>query len=61
MTHRERLLSVARGEMVDTLPWIPRIDLWHNANVMAGTLPQRYRRRSPDPGEDTVNKIAGRV
>jgi len=43
MTHRERLLSVTRGEMVDTLPWIPRIDLWHNANVLAGTLPERYR------------------
>jgi len=43
MTHRERLLSVTRGEMVDTLPWIPRIDLWHNANVLAGTLSERYR------------------
>jgi len=43
MTHREKLLKVARGEMVDTLPWIPRIDLWHNANSLAGTLPQKYR------------------
>jgi len=43
MTHREKLLKVARGEMVDILPWIPRIDLWHNANSLAGTLPQKYR------------------
>jgi methanogenic corrinoid protein MtbC1 len=43
MTHRERLLKVARGEMVDAIPWIPRIDLWHNAHAMAGTLPDKYR------------------
>ena len=46
MTHRERLLKVARGEMVDTIPWIPRIDLWHNANQLAGTLPEKYRHYS---------------
>jgi methylmalonyl-CoA mutase cobalamin-binding domain/chain len=43
MTHREKLLKVARGEMVDTIPWIPRIDLWHNAKSLAGTLPEKYR------------------
>jgi uroporphyrinogen-III decarboxylase len=46
MTHRERLLKVARGEMVDTIPWIPRIDLWHNAHALAGTLPKKYRQYS---------------
>ncbi len=46
MTHRERLLKVARGEMVEVIPWIPRIDLWHNAHAMAGTLPDRYRNYS---------------
>lgn len=42
-THRERILRVARGEMVDRIPWVPRIDLWHNANELAGTLPEKYR------------------
>ena len=46
MTHRERLLRAARGEMVDTIPWVPRIDLWHNANAPAGTLPRRHKGRS---------------
>lgn len=46
MTHRERLLKVVRGEMVDTIPWIPRIDLWHNAKSLAGTLPKKYRQYS---------------
>jgi len=46
MTHRERLLKVARGEMVDTIPWIPRIDLWHNAASLAGNLPEKYRQYS---------------
>ena len=43
MTHRERLLRVARGELVDKIPWVPRIDLWHNAHELAGTLPEKYR------------------
>ena len=46
MTHRERLLKVARGEMVDSIPWIPRIDLWHNAKSLTGTLPPKYRQYS---------------
>ena len=32
-THRERILKVARGETVDKIPWVPRIDLWHNAKL----------------------------
>jgi corrinoid protein of di/trimethylamine methyltransferase len=43
LTHRERILKVARGEMVDRIPWVPRIDLWHNANALAGTLPEKYK------------------
>jgi corrinoid protein of di/trimethylamine methyltransferase len=43
MTHRERILRVARGEKVDKIPWVPRIDLWHNANELAGTLPKKYQ------------------
>lgn len=43
LTHRERILKVARGETVDTIPWVPRIDLWHNANELAGTLPEKYK------------------
>lgn len=39
MTHRERLLAACRGEPVDALPWAPRLELWHRANSLAGTLP----------------------
>ena len=42
MTHRENLLAVIRGEMVEQIPWVPRIDLWHNAQVMRGTLPKKF-------------------
>ncbi len=38
MTHRARLLKVASGEMVEVIPWIPRIDLWHNAHAVAQGL-----------------------
>lgn len=46
MTHRERLLRAAQGKMVDTIPWVPRIDLWHNANELANTLPEKHKGRS---------------
>ncbi len=48
MTHRERILKAARGEMVDHLPYLPRFDLWYNANSMAGTLPERHKGRQLD-------------
>ncbi|MCG6929378.1 MAG: corrinoid protein [Desulfofustis sp.] len=47
-THRERILDVIRGEMVDTIPYVPRIDLWYNANRRRGTLPENHRNRTAD-------------
>ncbi len=29
--------------MVDKIPFIPRIDLWHNAHELAGNLPEKYQ------------------
>jgi corrinoid protein of di/trimethylamine methyltransferase len=31
---------------VDRIPWVPRIDLWHNAHELAGTLPARFAGKS---------------
>ncbi|MDR1046008.1 MAG: corrinoid protein [Candidatus Adiutrix sp.] len=44
-TTQERILAAARGEMVDVWPYVPRIDLWYNANLRAGTLPPEHRDR----------------
>jgi hypothetical protein len=44
MTPKERMLRAARGGWADILPWVPRIDLWYNANSLQGTLPAKYRR-----------------
>lgn len=46
MNHRERLLRIAKGEMVDKIPFVPRIDLWHNAHELAGTLPEIHKGRT---------------
>ena len=43
--YRERILRAAKGEMVDVLPYVPRIDLWYNANKRAGTLPKEHTER----------------
>ena len=37
-----------RGEMPDVLPYVPRIDLWYNANSVAGTLPEKHKGRTQD-------------
>ena len=42
MTHRERMLAAFRGEPVDRAPWVPRLDLWHNAHAYRGTLPGEW-------------------
>ena len=36
-------LKALRAEPVDCLPWVPRLDLWYNANRQAGTLPANWR------------------
>jgi methylmalonyl-CoA mutase cobalamin-binding domain/chain len=36
------VLAALRGEMVDRLPYVPRLDLWYLANSTAGTLPKQY-------------------
>jgi len=48
MTHKARILAAARGEMADVLPYVPRIDLWYNANSYVGTLPKKHRGRTQD-------------
>lgn len=42
MTNRERILAALRGQPVDRLPWVPRLDLWYNANRYCGTLPEQW-------------------
>jgi hypothetical protein len=43
MTHKQRILAACRGGTPDRIPWVPRLDLWHNAHARAGTLPATYR------------------
>jgi uroporphyrinogen-III decarboxylase len=46
MTHRERILAALRGQPVDRLPWVPRLDLWYKANRYRGTLPAQWAEAS---------------
>ena len=48
MTHKERMLKAVRGEWADIIPFAPRLDLWHNANSIADTLPRKHRGRTKD-------------
>jgi hypothetical protein len=44
MTVKERILATLRGEPTDMLPFVPRLDIWYNANSRAGTLPAPYQK-----------------
>jgi hypothetical protein len=48
LTHKQRVLMAASGEMPDVLPYVPRFDLWYNANSWANTLPKEHQGRTPD-------------
>ena len=48
MTHKERMWKVLRGDMVDVIPFAPRIDLWYIANSFNGTLPDKHKGRTLD-------------
>lgn len=52
MTNKDRMLKAARGEWADRLPWVPRIDLWHNSNSMRGALPRPFKQ------EATLDEVA---
>ncbi len=43
MTNRERILAVLDGKAPDRIPWIPRLQIWYDANRRCGTLPEAYR------------------
>jgi hypothetical protein len=43
LTHKRRALAAMRGEPVDHVPFIARMELWYNYNRNAGTLPPRFR------------------
>jgi methylmalonyl-CoA mutase cobalamin-binding domain/chain len=45
-THRARIAAALRGESVDRLPYVPRLDLWYLANSTAGTLPRQHAGRA---------------
>src|ERR1039458_2942862 len=46
MTHKERMLAAFRGEEVDRLPFVPRLELWYLANSTSGTLPKQHAGRA---------------
>ena len=46
MTPKQRILATLRGEPTDILPFVPRLDIWYNANSQAGTLPDPYKKAS---------------
>ena len=45
-THKSRMLAAFRGEAIDRLPYVPRLDLWYLANSVSGTLPKQHAGRA---------------
>ena len=43
MEMKEMMIRALKGEAVPHLPFVPRMDIWYNANRFNGTLPERYQ------------------
>ncbi len=43
MTDRERILAAVRGDPVDRMPWVPRLEFWYRGRLRKGTLPENLR------------------
>ena len=43
MSPKDRIIAALRGEKTDCLPFIPRMDIWYNANKYNHTLPERFK------------------
>ncbi len=44
MNHRERALAAMRGQPVDHIPFIARMDLWYSFHKNQGSLPHPYEK-----------------
>jgi hypothetical protein len=43
MNERERILAAIRGEEIDRIPWVPRLEFWRRARLRRGGLPDALR------------------
>jgi len=46
MNHRDRTLAAMRGQPIDHIPFIARMDLWYSFHRNGGTLPPPYENAS---------------
>ncbi len=46
MNHRDRALAAMRGQAIDVIPFIARMDLWYGYHHNRGTLPHPYEKAS---------------
>jgi len=42
MNNRERLMAIMARKSPDRIPWIARLEVWHKAHTLLGTLPEKY-------------------
>ena len=43
MSNRERILAILEKRSPDRIPWIPRLEIWYQAQKARGTLPEAYQ------------------
>jgi hypothetical protein len=46
MNDRQRILSILKGSSPDRIPWIPRLEIWHEAHKRSNTLPPQWTDKS---------------
>lgn len=58
MTPKQKMLSAARGQMPDYIPFAPRIDLWFSATGCGAPVTEQYAR---SVGADAYGADAGQA
>jgi hypothetical protein len=46
MNFEKLIYSTLKGENTETVPFIPRLDIWYSANKINGTLPAKFKNAS---------------
>ena len=55
MTNRERLIAILERRSPDRIPWIPRLEIWHQAHIARNSLPKQYQGLSLREIESDLN------
>ena len=43
MNYRDKILKIIKGQSLNHILFVPRLDLWYKSNKIKDTLPNKYK------------------